>query len=101
MYVCSICGTRVSFISDTVGTCRIPGSLFGTASRSDCIHTSRHLFIDETAGRMSDSIIVTNISGSGGISPIILGLFEYFQVCYLSVVLCLLISRSITVCSFF
>ncbi|KAI8106620.1 hypothetical protein M9435_001162 [Picochlorum sp. BPE23] len=58
---------------------RLQGSLFGTASRSGFIPTSRHLCIDESAGRMSDSIIVTNISGSGGISPIILGLFEYFQ----------------------
>jgi len=32
------------------------------------------------SSEMSDSILVTNISGSDGNSPVLLGLFEYFQV---------------------
>lgn len=86
-YVAGCCSEIGSGPIHLVTVCRVQGSLFGTTLRSDFIHTSRHLLIDESAGRMSDSIIVTNISGSGGISPIILGLFEYFQVCSFYLVL--------------
>lgn len=47
-------------------TCSVIDSLVGKASIS--------------SKSMSDSIIVTNITGSRGSSPIIIGLCEYFQV---------------------